>query len=138
MLGPFKKLKYREESRKKTCIFFVENIQRFQFFLVKLIGQWILNRKGRGIAKNIWKNYLNFQTLKIIVTKLRQFKKLKCREGSKLFKIVPTLLLFFVEFENENIFPNIPSYPLPFAVQKSLTNQFYQKIGISQYFQQKK
>ena len=33
---------------------------------------------------------------------------------------------------------NIPSYPLPFAVWNLLKNQFYQKVELSGYFQQKK
>ena len=32
-------------------------------FLVKLIGQWIPDRNGRGIARDIQKNYFHFQNL---------------------------------------------------------------------------
>ena len=34
---------------------------------------------------------------------------------------------FLLRFENENIYFDIPSYPLPIVVRNSLTNQFYQK-----------
>ena len=36
-------------------LFFVENIQKHQFFLEKFIGQWILDGDGQGIAKDIKK-----------------------------------------------------------------------------------
>ena len=42
------------------------------------------------------------------------------------FKIVQTLLTFFVEFWKYFFF-DIPCYPLPIAVRNSLTNQFYRK-----------
>ena len=44
--------------------FVVENIQKHQFFLEKLIGQWIPDRDGRGIARDIKNNYFHFQNLK--------------------------------------------------------------------------
>ena len=47
-------------------------------FLEKLIGQWIPNRDGRGIARDIKKNYFHYQNLTKIVIKFGQFKKLKC------------------------------------------------------------
>ena len=42
------------------------------------------------------------------------------------FKIVPTLLPFFCKvLKVKFFFFNIPSYPPPFAIRNSLTNQFY-------------
>ena len=38
-----------------SYFFFFENIQKRQFFLEKLIGQWILDRDGRGIARDKFK-----------------------------------------------------------------------------------
>ena len=44
--------------------------------LLKLIGQWILKGKGRGIARDIWKKIKNhFQNSTKMVTKLGQFAK---------------------------------------------------------------
>ena len=63
MLGPFKRLKYREGSREKLHIFFFWKNPEISIFLVKLNGQWILNREGRGEVRNIWKNYFHSQTL---------------------------------------------------------------------------
>ena len=62
-----------------------------------------------------------------MVTKSRQFKKLKCREGSQLCKLSQLCYHFLSRFENENIFFDIPSNLPPIAVRNSLTNQFYQK-----------
>ena len=41
----------------------VKTIQNRQFFLEKLIGQWNPDRDGRGIARDINKNYFHFQNL---------------------------------------------------------------------------
>ena len=60
-----------------------------------------------------------------MVTQSGQFKKLKCREGSQLFKLSQLCYHFLSRFEN--IFFDIPSNPPPIAVRNSLTNQFYQK-----------
>ena len=86
MLGPFKRLKYREGSREKLhFFFFFWKNRKISIFLVKLNGQWILNREGRGKVKNIWNKYFHFQTLQKIGTKLGQFKMVKCRELSRFF-----------------------------------------------------
>ena len=73
-----------------------------------------------------------------MVTKFRQFKKLKCREGSQLCKLSQLCYYFLSSFKNDNNFFYIPSYPLPIAVWNSLTIQFYQKNYISVYFQKEK
>ena len=41
--------------------FFFENIQKPNFFLVKLIWQWILDGDGQGIARDVKKKYFHFQ-----------------------------------------------------------------------------
>ena len=52
--------------------------------------------------------------------------KLKRREGSfQLFELSKLCYHFLSSFEI--IFFDVPSYPLPIAVQISLTNQFFQK-----------
>ena len=43
-----------------TCHFFLY-ILKPQFFLVKLIGQYIPVGEGRGIARDVLKNYFHFQ-----------------------------------------------------------------------------
>ena len=60
-------------------------------------------------------------------TKLGQFKKLKCKEESRLWKLSQLYYHSLKSFENENNFFHTPNYPLPFAVRNSMTNQFYQK-----------
>ena len=50
--------------------FVVENIQEHNFFFVKLIGQWIPNGDGRGIARDIKKIYFYFQNLTKNVNKV--------------------------------------------------------------------
>ena len=42
----------------------VENIQNHKFFLEIFIGQWIPDRDGQGIARDIEKNYFHFQNAK--------------------------------------------------------------------------
>ena len=96
--------------------------------MVKLIGQWISDRDGRGIARDIKKKYFHFQNLTKIVTKFGQFKKLKCRGGSHLCKLSQLCYHFLVAFWKwKYFFYDIPSNPLPIAVRNSLTNQFYRK-----------
>ena len=51
--GPFSSLQF--------CIFFFLKIYRIVNFLEKFIGQWIPDRDGRGIARDIKKNYFHFQ-----------------------------------------------------------------------------
>ena len=43
-------------------------------FLEKIIGQWIPERDGRGIARDIKKKYFYFKNLTKMVTKFGQFK----------------------------------------------------------------
>ena len=74
-----------------------------------------------------------------MVTKLGQFKKLGSFSTFQLFKMSKPCHNFLLSFENELFFVvNIPSNPPPIAVRNSLTNQFYQKIYVSVYFQQQK
>ena len=57
--GQFKKPKWPFSSL-QFCTFFCENIQNPHFFLEKLLGQWIPDRDGRGIARDIKKKYFHF------------------------------------------------------------------------------
>ena len=69
-----KKCKTEEKRRvpeKLVTFFVVENIQNRDFFLVKLIGQWIPDHDGRGIARDIKKKII-FKTRQKMVTKLGQ------------------------------------------------------------------
>ena len=84
----------------------VENIQNRQFFLEKLIGQWIPDHDGWGIARDIKKNILIFKTLQKTVTKLGQFTKL----GHFSFSNCPNF---------------VTSNPPPIAVRNSLTNKLF-------------
>ena len=71
--------------------------------LVKLIGLWIPNNKGRGNARDIKKIIFIFKSRQKMVTKLGQFSKL-----SKL------CYHFFFEFwKLKFFFFYIPSYPRP-------------------------
>ena len=60
MSGPFKRLKYREGSPKKLHFFFFWKNPEITIFLLKLNGQWILNREGRGEVRNIYKKIFSF------------------------------------------------------------------------------
>ena len=59
--GQFKKPKWSISSL-QFCIFFFKYTE-LSFFLEKIIGQWIPDRDGRGIAREIQKNYFRFQNL---------------------------------------------------------------------------
>ena len=105
---------YGQES--PGWIYLKKNLSLFLFwkypdtsiFLVSLIGQWIPDGKGRGIARAIKNKYFIFETLQKMVTKLRQFKKLKSREGSRqnsfFFLNRPTFVTIFVEFKKLKCF----------------------------------
>ena len=116
--------------------FLFENIQNCQFFLEKLIYQWIPDRDGRGIARDINKKINSiFKTWQKMVTKFGQFKKLKCPN----FVNCPNFVTISCRvMKMKIIFFDIPSYPPPIAVQHSLTNQFFKTIDDSVYFQQLK
>ena len=47
----------------KLITFSLLKIYRTVIFLVKLIGQWIPDGDGRGMARDIKKNYCHFQNL---------------------------------------------------------------------------
>ena len=65
--------------------------------------------------------YLRSAMVRFPFTKLGPFSTFQLFKWSKL------CYNFFSRFENENMFFDISSNPLPIAVQNSLTNQFYQK-----------
>ena len=60
--GHFKKLKWPFSSLLFSSVFkfFFVKYTESSIYLEKLIGQWILDRNWRGIARNIKKNYLHF------------------------------------------------------------------------------
>ena len=86
-------------KKKKSDKFFRDPSLHFSFaplffkytetsiFLVKLIGLWIPDGDWRRIARDIKKNIFIFKTRQEMITKLGQFKKLKCREESQLCKL---------------------------------------------------
>ena len=61
--GQFKKLKWPFSSLQFCIFFFFENVQNRQFLLEKLLGQWIPDRNGWGIARDIQKNSFHFLNL---------------------------------------------------------------------------
>ena len=73
-----------------------------------------------------------------MVTKLGQFKKLNVEQGRRFVNCRNFVTIFCGVLKMKRIFLNIPSYPPPFAVQNSLTNQFYQKNWGFSIFSQKK
>jgi hypothetical protein len=91
--GQFQKLKWPFSSL-QFCIFFCccWKYTESSIFLGKFFGQWIPDRNGRGIARDIKKNYFHFQNLKKMVTMFGQLKKLKWTVSSLQFCI-----LFFLK-----------------------------------------
>ena len=86
----------------------------------------IFMTKGGGLLGILKKNIFIFNTLQKMVTKLGQFTKLKCQEGSR--KIYPNFVTIFCKvLKIKMIFLNIPSNPPPFVSVNSLTNQINQK-----------
>ena len=81
--------------------FFVENIQKRQFFLEKLIGQRIPDRDGRGIARDIKKNYFHFQNLTKNGNKVWTISK---AEITLLFSSVLHFFWFFEKIQNRQFF----------------------------------
>ena len=103
------------------------------FFLVKLIGQWIPDGEGRGIAWDIKKNIFIFKTLQKMVQKLVSWygtkDNLQSRDSSPHLSLFnyPNCVTIFCRILKRFILLNFPSYAPHFAVRNSLTNQFYQK-----------
>ena len=96
-------------------------------FLVKLIGQWIPNGDGQGIARDIKKIVFIFKTRQKMVTKWGQFTKAGPFSTFQLFKLSKLCYYFCWVLKMKIIFLYIPSCPPPIAVRNSLTNQFCQK-----------
>ena len=109
------------------CIFLLLKIYRNANFSGKIDGSMNSGRWWAGDARDIKKNVFIFKTQQKMITKFGQFKKLKCREGSKLGKVSQLCYNFLSSFKNIIGFFDILSYPPPFAVRISLSNQFYQK-----------
>ena len=134
---------WREEKGPGTLLFssvlhnfFFWKFTESSIFLEKIIGQWIPDRNGQGIARDIKKNYFHFQNATKMVTKLRQFTNL----GHFSFLNCPNFVPIFCQVvKMKTIFFDIPSYPPPIAVRNSLTNQFFQKkLTILYIFNKKK
>ena len=102
------------------------NILKPQFF-----GKiyWLMNsgRHRAGIAKDVLKFIFLFKTLQKMATKLRQFTKRGPFSTFQLFKLSQLRYHFCKVLKRKYLKKNIPSYPPPFPVRNSLTNQFYQK-----------
>ena len=107
--------------------FFLFKYTESSIFLEKLIGQWIPDRNGRGIARDIKKIVFIFKTRQKMVTKLGQFTKLGPFSTFHLFKLSKLCYQFLSSLKMEIIFFDISSNPPPIAVQNSLTNQFFLK-----------
>ena len=85
-----------------SYFFFLKIYRNINCFLEKLIGQWILDRDGRGIARDIKKVISTFKIWQKMVTKLGQFKKLKWPFSSLNFFIYYFFLIFYIQ--NHNFF----------------------------------
>ena len=71
----------------KLFLIFFWKYTETAIFLEKLIGQWITDRNGRGIARDIKPYIYIFKTRQKIVTKLGQFTKLGPFSTFQLFKL---------------------------------------------------
>ena len=108
-------------------------------FLVKLVCQWVPDRDGRGITRNIKKKLFILSKLnKKMVTKLGQLTKLGPFSTFQLFKLSKLCYHFLSSFGKENIFFYIPSNPPPIGVRNSLTNQFSKRLTFLYIFNNNK
>ena len=105
--------------------------------LVKLIGQWIPDGNGRGIARDIKKNCLYCQNLSKMVTKFGQFKKLKCREGSNFVNCPNIVTIFCWVLKMKIIFLISLAIIRPSPSEIHWPINFTNKIDASVYFQKK-
>ena len=108
--------------------FFLWKYRETSIFLVKLICQWIPDRDGRDITRDIKKNYFYFQNLTKNGNKVGTIYKVGDPSLNFSFFNCPNFVTIFCRvLKMKIIFLNIPSNPPPIAVRNSLTNQFYQK-----------
>ena len=117
-------------SFSKTLLFV--SVLHFFCFFENLFGKIDLSmNSGWRRVGDSWgylEKIFHFKNSTKMVSKVGQFKKLTCREGSRLCKLSQLWYHFLLNFGKKNILVlHIPSYTLPFAVRNSLTNQFYQK-----------
>ena len=93
--GPFSSLRF--------CIIFCccWKYTKLSIFLEKLIGQWIPDRNGRGIRRDIKKKYFHFQNATKNGNKVGTIYKVG---KFQLFKLSKLCYHFLSSFENENIF----------------------------------
>ena len=109
--------------------FVVENIQNPQFFLEKLIGQWIPDRDGRRIATdNSLTNQFFQKNWRFYIFSTKKVQNWREEKGHFSFLNCPNFVTIFCQVSKmEIIFFDIPSNPPPITVKNSLTNQFFQK-----------
>ena len=91
--GPFSSLQF--------CTFLLLKIYRIVKCLEKLIGQWIPDRDGRGVARDIKKNYFHFQNATKNGNKVGTIYKVGILQ---LFKLSNLCYHFLLSFENGNNF----------------------------------
>ena len=114
----------------KLVTFLLLKISRHLNFFGK-IG-WSMNSgpQRAGDSQGFLKKYFHFQNSTKMVTKLRQLKKVEFFQDPSLhfsfLNCLNSATIFCRVLKITIIFSNIPSYPPPFAVRNSLTNQFYQ------------
>ena len=65
-----------------ALFFFFWKYPETSIYLVKMIGRWIPDGEGRGIARNIFLNIIFFSNFTKKVTMLGPFKRPEYREGS--------------------------------------------------------
>ena len=65
-----------------ALFFFFWKYPETLIYLVKMIGRWIPDGEGRGIARNIFLNIIFFSNFTKKVTMLGPFKRPEFREGS--------------------------------------------------------
>ena len=132
---------YSRISFFKLVTFFLSffNIQKHQFFLVKLIGQWIWDGDGREISRDVKKKFFSFS--KLDKKWLQSWDNLQSWDPSLNFSFLncSSFLTILCQFLKLKIFFfEIPSYPPPIAVGNSMTNKLYQKKSAFLYIFHKK
>ena len=123
----------------KLVIFFVcWKYTETSIFWVKLIGQWIPDGDGRGLARDIKKNIFIFKTRQKMVTKLGQFTKLGPFSTFQLFKLSKLCYHFCCQVLKIEIFFLISlAIPRPLWSGIHWPINFSKKSDVSVYFQQK-
>ena len=98
------------------AFFFCWKYTESSIFLEKMIGQWIPDCDGLGMARNIKKSFSNTTKNGNKVGTIYKVGKFQ------IFKLSKLCYHFLSSFENRHIFFDIPSNPPPIAVRNSLTD----------------